>query len=67
MATVRGVTTLLQVLRKACHLIVVFGPTMRFFVPAPVLADFDLALAQILASCAVLEAIDWEGDFSHPT
>jgi len=64
--TIRGLGLLLQVLDKACKLIFLFGPTIRFFVPSPLLADYDLALAQIVASCAILKAIDYTGDLSHP-
>lgn len=64
--TIRGLGLLLQVLDKACKLIFVFGPTIRFFVPAPYLTDYDAALVAIVAQCAVLKAIDYTGDLSHP-
>lgn len=64
--TIRGLGLLLQVLDKACKLIFVFGPTIRFFVPSPVLADYDTALLAIAAACATLKAIDYTGDLSHP-
>lgn len=62
MASLRGLSTLLTILRKACAVIGKFSLPLRQFVPAEVQADYDIAIAQILAACIVITAIDWLGD-----
>lgn len=62
MASLRGLASLLDILKKVCKIIGVFGLPLREFVPEANQTAYDNALTAITAACAVIIAIDFLGD-----
>lgn len=60
MRRITGLAKLIKLARDICIVIALFGPRIRQFVPASRQADYDQALAAILAACDVLTSIGYE-------
>lgn len=64
---INGLAKLTKLLKAVCDVIAVFGPTIRKFVPAESLDDYDQALTTITAACDVIRQIDYADGLSGTT